>query len=140
MQNKQTKNNTEIIINYANNQPTKKRINKTMHKQTVKLTNNKQTKNNQTSKWICITWFFNGLEDNGGDGLVCARHMKHFGFLPEIFYPKRPNRQLYKVSTFWSQGLGKLIVMLCPKTIPIYFVNMLAVLKYVWCDVEVIYS
>ncbi|XP_060587170.1 NAD(P)H-hydrate epimerase-like isoform X1 [Ruditapes philippinarum] len=32
-----------------------------------------------------------GPGHNGGDGLVCARHLKMFGYKPTIFYPKRPN-------------------------------------------------
>lgn len=37
-----------------------------------------------------------GPGNNGGDGLVCARHLKHFGYSPEIYYPKRTNNELYK--------------------------------------------
>lgn len=36
-----------------------------------------------------------GPGNNGGDGLVCARHLKHFGYTPEIYYPKRTNNILY---------------------------------------------
>nr|CAG4641937.1 EOG090X0AXR [Eurycercus lamellatus] len=39
---------------------------------------------------ICV-----GPGNNGGDGLVCARHLKMFGYKPEIFYPKRPEKKLY---------------------------------------------
>lgn len=37
-----------------------------------------------------------GPGNNGGDGLVCARHLKLFGYSPEIYYPKRPSNQLYE--------------------------------------------
>lgn len=30
-----------------------------------------------------------GPGNNGGDGLVCARHLKMFGFKPSIYYPKQ---------------------------------------------------
>nr|CAG4637256.1 EOG090X0AXR [Ceriodaphnia reticulata]SVE73121.1 EOG090X0AXR [Ceriodaphnia reticulata] len=37
-----------------------------------------------------------GPGNNGGDGLVCARHMKIFGYSPEIFLPKRTAKTLYE--------------------------------------------
>ncbi|RKF58186.1 NADH-hydrate epimerase [Erysiphe neolycopersici] len=37
-----------------------------------------------------------GPGNNGGDGLVAARHLKHFGYQPKIFYPKRNNNDLFK--------------------------------------------
>ncbi|XP_011865099.1 PREDICTED: NAD(P)H-hydrate epimerase [Vollenhovia emeryi] len=37
-----------------------------------------------------------GPGNNGGDGLVCARHLKHYGYSPEIYYPKRPSNELYE--------------------------------------------
>ncbi|KAK7489967.1 hypothetical protein BaRGS_00018832 [Batillaria attramentaria] len=33
---------------------------------------------------------------NGGDGLVCARHLKLFGYKPSIFYPKLSNKPLFQ--------------------------------------------
>lgn len=37
-----------------------------------------------------------GGGNNGGDGLVCARHLKLFGYDPVIVYPKRTDKDLYK--------------------------------------------
>nr|CAG4648810.1 EOG090X0AXR [Polyphemus pediculus] len=39
---------------------------------------------------ICV-----GPGNNGGDGLVCARHLKLFGYNPSVFYPKRTDKDLY---------------------------------------------
>lgn len=36
-----------------------------------------------------------GPGNNGGDGLVCARHMKLFGYSSEVYYPVRTNKLLY---------------------------------------------
>jgi len=47
-----------------------------------------------------------GPGNNGGDGLVAARHMKMFGYSPEIFYPKKPNKDLFNNLVFQCQTLS----------------------------------
>jgi len=37
-----------------------------------------------------------GPGNNGGDGLVMARHLQLLGYTPKIFYPKRTDNELYK--------------------------------------------
>ncbi|KAF5278614.1 hypothetical protein FQA39_LY00656 [Lamprigera yunnana] len=36
-----------------------------------------------------------GPGNNGGDGLVCARHLKLFDYNVSLYYPKRTNKNLY---------------------------------------------
>jgi len=36
-----------------------------------------------------------GPGNNGGDGLVAARHLQLLGYTPRIFYPKRTEKELY---------------------------------------------
>ncbi|KAJ2683004.1 hypothetical protein GGH99_004516 [Coemansia sp. RSA 1285] len=40
---------------------------------------------------VCV-----GPGNNGGDGLVAARHLCHFGYQSSLYYPKQPSNDLYK--------------------------------------------
>ncbi|KAJ2977510.1 hypothetical protein NQ176_g4333 [Zarea fungicola] len=37
-----------------------------------------------------------GPGNNGGDGLVAARHLFHYGYQPSIYYPKRSKNEFYQ--------------------------------------------
>ncbi|KAL9643002.1 hypothetical protein ABK040_010693 [Willaertia magna] len=48
--------------------------------------------NSENNKCLIIA----GPGNNGGDALVAARHLKHFGFEPIIIYPRKEMKDLYK--------------------------------------------
>ncbi|KAJ2899806.1 NAD(P)H-hydrate epimerase [Coemansia aciculifera] len=50
---------------------------------------------------LCI-----GPGNNGGDGLVAARHLSHFGYQPRLYYPVQPAKDLYRRLLLQCQAHG----------------------------------
>uniref|UniRef100_A0A093VAT8 NAD(P)H-hydrate epimerase n=1 Tax=Talaromyces marneffei PM1 TaxID=1077442 RepID=A0A093VAT8_TALMA len=46
-----------------------------------------------------------GPGNNGGDGLVAARHLAHYGYKPSVYYPKEGKNELYQRLKIQLQNL-----------------------------------
>lgn len=74
-----------------------------------------------------------GPGNNGGDGLVAARHLYHFGYKPSVCYPKRTPKPLYSglVTQVCIDGSAfsfswKIDYIFCWKLSYLMFVNFVA--------------
>lgn len=62
------------------------------------------------SVFICC-----GPGNNGGDGLVCARHLKLFGYSTSVYYPKQTDKPLYHNLTHQCKSMDIPVLDALPK-------------------------
>lgn len=55
-----------------------------------------------------------GPGNNGGDGLVCARHLALMGYKPTIYYPKPTPKPLYENLAYQCQRMDICSITDCP--------------------------
>lgn len=58
--------------------------------------------------WLFMIFilFSVGPGNNGGDGLVAARHLHHFGYNPTVLYPKPSSKDIYNRLIIQCKNLG----------------------------------
>lgn len=67
-----------------------------------------------------------GTGNNGGDGLVLARHLSLMNFKPSIYYPKRTEKVLFQNLLHQCKSMGIEILDSCPDTVSVMSYQLIA--------------